>query len=472
MNRIFKKIFITGVAFMGIISSCTDEIMDEIDTNPNSPLEVPIALLMPQVTVSAAFGIAGTDLAWYSSVFVEHTTGVHGQLEAADKRTGINTTIVNNTWTNIYADQLQDLQLIINRGSEGGAEEGSWTSVGIAKVLFAHALGTATDVWGRVPYTEALSGAENRQPQFDSQESIYSALQVMLDEAIADLAKEPLTGPGETDFFYGGDAALWTKAAYALKARYYNRMSNIDPQGSATAALNAALNSFTGPEESMIFTDFTSDATGENPWFQESNDRGHHAVSVTIDNLLSTLNDPRREHFFTEIDGAIVPAPNGLAITDQAGVLYSRASSNVISATAPLPIITYDEVKFIEAEAHLRLSQPEQALDAYELAVTAALLRQGIEDQEAIDAYLSQAEVLPATLTLEHIIRQKYISFWIYQPIEAYNDFRRTGFPGLTNPISPAPRRFPYPQDEIAANQNIPSVTISSGVWWDDGSDD
>lgn len=472
MNHILKKFFITSIMFMTFITSCTDDVLDEIDTNPNSPLEVPIVLLMPQVTVSAAFGVSGTDLAWYSSVFVEHTTGVHGQLEDADKRSGINTTMVNNSWNTIYADQLNDLQTIIQRGSEGGEEEGSWTSVGIAKVLFAHSLGIATDLWGKVPYTQALQGSETRQPEFDDQQAIYSALQSMLDEAIADLAKEPETGPGAADFYYGGNAALWTKAAYALKARFHNRLSKIDPEGSATAALAAAQNSFASPAESMIFSDFTTDATGENPWYQESNDRGHHAVSATFDNILVELNDPRREHFATEVDGAIVPAPNGTAITDQAGVLYSRASSNVVNATAPLPIITYDEVKFIEAEAHLRLNQGEAALESYEMAVVAALMRQGIEDEEEIETYTSQASVMPATLTLEHVLTQKYISFWIYQPIEAYNDYRRTGIPTLTNTVGPPPRRFPYAQDEIAANQNVPVVPVSNGVWWDDQTED
>ncbi len=64
MKIIIKKIFITALILTGFISSCTDEIMDEIDTNPNSPLEVPIALLMPQVTVTAAFGVAGTVCKW------------------------------------------------------------------------------------------------------------------------------------------------------------------------------------------------------------------------------------------------------------------------------------------------------------------------------------------------------------------------------------------------------------------------
>jgi hypothetical protein len=52
-------------------------------------------------------------------------------------------------------------------------------------------------------------------------------------------------------------------------------------------------------------------------------------------------------------------------------------------------------------------------------------------------------------LTLENIITQKYIAFWLFQPIEAYNDYRRTLIPDLNNPVSPPPNRFPYPQDRL-----------------------
>jgi len=461
------RFLILGAFIATTMNSCTDSVLNEIGSNPNSPTEVPIKLLMPQVGVDLAFGVLGVDLAWYSSVFVEHTTGVHGQLEGADKRTEINSTMVNNSWNTIYADFLSDLEAIIERGSAGGAEEGAFTSVGIAKVLKAFGFSVATDLWGEVPFSEALKGSENRTPAFDSQETVYNGLFALLDSAIADLAMSSVS-PGSSDFYYGGNPELWTKAAYALKARLYNRLSKKDPQGSANNALAAIANSFSSPEESMIFSSFTTAATGQNPWFQELNDRSHHAVSVTMNSILEGLSDPRRELWFGDIDGEIVPAPNGTAVTDQAGSIYSRASESYLTATSPIPIITYDELKFIEAEANLRLGERDLAYAAYQEAVVAALERANVAGED-IDAYTSQAQVFTgaANLTLADIIRQKYVSFWLFQPIEAYNDYRRTGFPTLSNPISPPPQRFPYTQDEIASNTaNVPNVSFQTKVWW------
>ena len=467
MKILNKIILITGILCIGILHACSDDKFDEIGTNPNSPTEVPIKLLMPQVGVETAFAVSGTDLAWYSSVFVEHTTGVHGQLETADKRTGINSTIGNNSWNSLYAGALTDLQIIIARGSDGGQEEGNWTAVGIAKVLMAYNYSIATDLWGEVPFAGALQGRENRTPVFDDQEAVYTGMQDMLDEAIADLQKESVGTVGTADFYYNGDADSWIMAAFALKARLYNHLSRRDPLGTASSVLSALEGSFQDNSESLIFNSFTTDATGQHPWFQELNDRSHHAISTTFFDIIDELGDPRGELWFGTVEGDVVPAPNGIAETDQGGNIYSRASTSYLTATSPLPIITYDEIKFLEAEANLRLSKNAEAYQAYLDGIEAALVRAEVDEAE-IATYLAKSTVSvgESNLTLENIITQKYLSFWLFQPIEAYNDFRRTSIPVMNNPVSPPPNRFPYPQDEVAANPNVPERTIQNKVWW------
>ncbi len=76
-------------------------------------------------------------------------------------------------------------------------------------------------------------------------------------------------------------------------------------------------------------------------------------------------------------------------------------------------------------------------------------------------------------------MEQKYIALFLQ--FEAYNDWRRTGFPNdLTlakGALVPSiPLRFPYPQDELLNNAANVAATGSSGrllpalavpVWWD-----
>ena len=104
-------------------------------------------------------------------------------------------------------------------------------------------------------------------------------------------------------------------------------------------------------------------------------------------------------------------------------------------------------------------------------AVLAACRRAGITEEE-INAYVSQGTVFPGEggLTLDHIIRQKNISFWMFQSLEAYNDQRRTGIPEMNDPRG-TPLRLPYPPSEVNRNPNTPSnindVTIYEiPVWW------
>lgn len=452
-----------------LLLSCSDEILDEINSNPNAPTDVPISLLLPQATISTIHGVAGDGGGEFASFFVEHATNVH-----LNPRLPFN---VNSTvWGNTYST-LKDLRAIINKGSEGGNEEGQYTAVGIAKVLYAYTLSVGTDFFGEMPHSEALQGSENRAPAFDSQETLYTVLQQLLDEAIADLAKPSVGDVGRIDLIFEGDKEMWTKTAYALKARLHNRLSNIDPLGSAQDALDALELAYTSEIEHFTFDGYLPGNTNDNPWTGWQKQEQTYAVSETFIDLLQSFNDPgftdpRAEKWFTKINGEFVGAPSGEAQTDLTHAIYSAPSTaTVLYDDAPQPMITYDEMKFIEAEAQLRLGNAALANAAYEEAVTAALRRARIADAD-ITAYVNQGIVFPSegNLTLEHIIKQKNISFWMFQSIEAYNDQRRTGIPQMNDPRG-TPLRLPYPPSEVNRNPNTPpdinDVTIyERNVWW------
>ena len=149
------------------------------------------------------------------------------------------------------------------------------------------------------------------------------------------------------------------------------------------------------------------------------------------------------------VGGVVSPAPNGIAVTDQGGNIYSRASLNYLTPTSPLPIITYDELKFLEAEAYLRKDNTTEAYEAYLAGIEAAMERAQVEEDD-ITAYLARGTVsVVSILSAVSILA-----------------FRRTGIPTLNNPVGPPPNRFPYPQDEVAANPNVPDRTIQNKVWW------
>ncbi len=447
-----------------LLVACSQDKFDEIDTDPNNITSVGVNDILPSAQVKYFCSMCGSSTTTAISTYVEHSCNVHAEAMEVNRKTGLFGTAYGT---------LRDTREII----EQGTEEGAWIHVGIAQVIQAFALGMLTDCFGEVPWTEALQGSDNRNPKYDTQESIYDDLFVMLDDAISNLSKSA-TDPGKYDLLLGGDTEMWTKVAWGLKARYYNRLSNIDASGSATNALEAVANSFTSQDEGLIFSDYQNSTTYCNPISAEESDMKRFSASVTILNAINSFNDegyddPRAEIWFNKIDGEFIGAPNGENEEDTGKTKYSGISTdNVLYLAAPMPLLMYDEIKFIEAEANLRLGNYPESNAAYKEAVQVACSRAGLSDDE-VAAYIAQGSVFTddENLTLEMIIKQKFLSFFMMQPIEAFNDYRRTRIPSLYNTQDGIPERIVYPDTEYATNTNTPSnidlVTIyTEKVWW------
>ena len=85
---------------------------------------------------------------------------------------------------------MADAQVIINNGVEGGLFEHK-----VAKVIESHILTTLVDMFGDVPYSEALQFTDNLNPNLDSGEDIYNAALAMLDDAIANFNSDASADP-------------------------------------------------------------------------------------------------------------------------------------------------------------------------------------------------------------------------------------------------------------------------------------
>ncbi len=478
MRKFLNIVIISGLSIIMLLG-CKNS-LEELNIDPNNPIEVPMSTLFTSASTYFAYNTVGADMSWYSSLFSQHFAGAHNQMQNADQLL-ITSEDMNNFWQGgAYDGTLMDLTDLIRKAET----EGNNSFLGTARMLRAFTYSIATDAFGRIPYSEALKGDEILKPHFDNQQDIYQQLFAEIDQAISEMESGIVDDifSSNIDFIYGipadGDynvqMSLWIKAAYALKARLHIHLVKQDVSH-AGLAIAAASEAFTSNDDDMRFRGWNEAASGENSWYQFRNDRNQLAVSVTLVNMLENLNDPRLLVYIEPLaDNSIVGAPNGAAVQDQNGTLYSRASPNVISATSPSDLITFAEILFIQAEAYLLQSDQGNAKAAYEKGVVAALERSGI-DQAGIDAYLAQEDVLPAgNLTIEHVMNQKYLAAFPYMAFESWTDYRRTGFPTQTvNPNGPTPRRWLYPSSTRNNNGvNVPTTNLNSGVWWDDGTED
>lgn len=461
--------------------SCSESIMDEINNNINDPSDMVSRLIITDAMTGSAFSVAGGDFAFYSSIYIEHNTGVWGQFYNADIRSSqpTSSTTYNNAWNAVYTN-LYNLKIVQEKCSEGGSEEGNYHTLGIAQILTAYNLAALTDAMGDVPWTDAIQPGVIFTPMLDNQEDIYNDIFSLLDDAIANLDKESVYASiGVQDLIYGGETESWKKFAYGLKARYTMRLSLKAP--AYADVISSADQSFTSIDEQAQFN--YNGNTSQSPFYSMFQDRDYYGASQSLHNKLVERNDPRDDVFFMahpDVGGDLVFAPNGTA--NQVQSAYSVSAISTV--TAPTYLLSYHEIEFLKAEANVRLNNLPAAEEALNRAIRAAFQKVniGLTDAEAIDYFNSSVKPRFDANPLSEVMNQKYIAFFEEEAIEAYNDYRRLKAMGnnvinLDNPlnINRFPLRFSYGSEDVTTNTNVRDAygdgtyVYNENVWWAGG---
>ncbi|MDX5428001.1 MAG: SusD/RagB family nutrient-binding outer membrane lipoprotein [Bacteroidota bacterium] len=469
-----KNRFLTylSIAALTVSSVGCDKYFEDDVVSPNDPEKVTAALLMSNIQV-ATFASFGGQLTRQAHVMTQQMAGTNAgsqSVEIAQYNITEQTNV--NSWRAIYSGTIVNGKILIADFGDGNP----WYR-GITKVLLAMNFGLATDVWGDVPFTEAGQGLDgNLSPAYNSQEDVISGIQTLLDEAIAEL-KEPEANntliPASDDFIFAGDVDAWLKTAYLLKARYANRLSERDPNYPQsvldifTAASNdgAAMTS-AADDANMLF----GGGNGLNQWYAYEQSRsGYLRAGKTYVDMLNAQNDPRRPFFLTpDSSGTNF---SGTAVDDLQNVSSSYVGPYYASSSSPIPLTSYVEWKFIEAEANFRAGNTGPAATAYNDAIIASV--EQVTGAAADPAFVTAvASETGASITLEKIMTQKYMA--LFCQIETWADWRRTGFPalspnpnGVNNPLV-IPVRFIYSQEERQYNTSFPGTKrLNEPVWWD-----
>ena len=456
-----------------VITSCRQEL--DINVDPNNPSQASLSGLLSASQVGFAFALGGEGTRMPASI-VQHYAGHRAQpLDYAQYR--ITSSATDGTWTALY-NTLMDMKEMENKA----AASGNQAYLGVSKILQAHAFSVTTDLFGDIPFSQALQGRTNITPVYDKQEDIYPALITMIDEGVAALtaATETISG----DIVYGGDVTKWKKYGNSLKLRLLNHLSSRQPNAAANfLATNPSLIDTSADDAKVLFGSVASNA---NPIYQFDvlSGRKDQAVASTIVDKMKALSDPRVSVYFEPVAGNALGlkgqylgnAP-GNDTEDSQKNRYSRVGSAYASIKAPVVLMSAAEVNFIKAEVYHRASD-SRAQAAYQAAITQDFAALGLSSSSAA-TYLANANVAYDG-TLQRIMEQKWITMF-QASYESWVDWRRTGFPVLTpaanNMTSNViPRNLPYPEVEINSNRAnleagpgipIPYTGLSNRVWWD-----
>jgi len=434
----------------GALTSCEKYL--DVNDNPNNPISSTPNFLLPGIISNGIQTQMFTSLRtpYITQYLVSRTRNSGGNDQYY--LTNANST---NTFNYSYFQSGGNIPPMI----KAAQEEGSPYYVGAGKIMQALILAHVTDMLGDVPYSEAYQGGANYTPKYDPQEQIYATINQLLDEGIVEMSRpasdnfRPLysTAPSESgDILYKGDPAKWVKLCYALKARqlqHLTKKSSYDPN--AVLALCDKAFTSTADDAQIQFQVAVSPLTNTTNIFGTT--RANFGTATFSTNIIKYLNGTTYPGVVDPRFGIMAPSTStgadpgagttgnltpGSTITDFYASWYARDLGY-------FEVITYHELKFIEAEAAFRAGNKTRALAAYRAGIQAHMRKIGVGgtfsapavtfptiSEAQITAYLASSAVAQTVsetdLTLRRIMEQKYIAMFLNP--DSWSDLRRLDF--------------------------------------------
>jgi len=424
-----------GVTLVALTLGACDFI-SPIEANPNAVPEATVDQLFTGAQV-VSFFLSHGGLSRIAAIWTQQMAGTDRQFATFD-----NYVITDADFEDEFAALYTQGGLVDIRSGIAQAEAaGRRSYAGILKIHEAYLVGHISSFYGDIPYSEAVN-PDIETPVLDDQAAVYAAVQSLLDEAIADLAAGG-AGPGSVDQNFAGNVARWTAVANTLKARFHLHWAEVNGATAYTAARTAALAGIQQAAGTWR-SKFGTSQTETNLWTQFMIDRSGYVASGDYMVPLMVANaDPRIGLYYSEASpGVYTPRVSLLADPGYGAADYD------------LPIASCSENYFMLAEAEFALGNEPGA----RTAANAALDCNEAELGTTIDLSTEQAIIngLAGAALFDEIMEQKYIALFLNP--EAYNDYKRTCRPAITERTGGMPGRLFYASQERQANPNVPQT--------------
>lgn len=457
-----------------VLSSGCSEFLD-VNTNPNGPQSVSANLYLPPmlywIVVSPQFDgrfVGHYTQEWISSAAANdpaQSWGHMGYQPGSDNGA--------QQWRDVYWSLGQNL---IDMNTKAQAEQ-RWDLLGVGLILKAWGWQVLTDLHGEIIVQQAFDPTRTKF-DYDTQEFAYQEVKRLLDSAIVLLNRtdgavnQAYLAVG--DKIYNGDRTKWLKVAYGLRALHLNHYSNKgSPLYNAAAVIADVDASFTSNADDALvgYPGTSTDFLDYNFWGRTRNNITLYRQTQFVVDLMNG----------TQFGGVVDPRMSRMLAIDSANTSYRGLDINAVTIAAPfgaltvaqrpmnffgypstgglglparylfadrsrMPFMTYAQLQFIKAEAALRDGQPGVARTAYLNGIGAHVDFVNARHVEAgattapislteKSAFLADPNIAPATVTLSHIMSQKYIAQWAWGHNELWMDMRRYHYTDL-DPVS------------------------------------
>ncbi len=385
-------------------------------------------------------------------------------------------------------------------------------ALAVSEIINVSVFAQLADIYGPVPYTRIGVDGSLVAP-YDSQEDIYRTCLKKLSESVDILAERSGSSiNSNADIVFHGDVKKWIRYANTLRLRLAMRMVYAAPgtaRTEAEAAVNHPFGTMADNSDNAKFTHPT-----QNLYYLTCIQWGDYRASADIVSYMNGYGDPRRAAYFTVSGYGSKPYAGwrrGTRMTDSNG---GNQCSNVnVKMSDDMMWMNAAEAMFLKAEGALRgWDMGGSAQSFYEEGIRLSFAQWNVQ---GADSYIADNVSVPEDYTdlsgkgygstlkgkitiawdesagfeknLERIITQKWIANWRATGVEAWSEFRRTGYPQLLTAgvnlsggvikDSGFARRLKYPVSELTGNTENYNSAISellkgsddmaTRVWWD-----
>jgi hypothetical protein len=434
-------------------AACTDYL--DVNTNPNAPQAVSanlyLAPMLHWMVTSPQFD--GRFIGRYTQEWT-----LPGTVLSTWDRMGYDPSSDNGAqqWRDVYWSLGQNL---VDMNAKATAEQ-RWDLLGVGLILKAWGWQVLTDMHGEIIVKEAIDQSKFSF-DYDSQQYAYEEVIKLLDSAIVLLNRTDgavdRTYLARGDKIYNGDRLKWLKVAYGFKAINLNHYSNKSTYDPAAVIANVD-KSLAGNVDDPLLTYPNTNNDDTNFWgYTRDNITNYRQTQFVLGLMNGTqfggTQDPRMTRMLS-------PSPDGvyrgldvnvvgfgaMTATQQPNNFYGYPGRTNIGTKNPgrylfddkakIPLMTYSQLQFIKAEAALRMGDQATAKTAYVNGISSHIDFVNARNQDngqtptqitAAEkaAFLADPNIVPATLTLSHIMSQKYIAEWAWGHNELFMDMRR-----------------------------------------------
>ncbi|GHV10535.1 hypothetical protein FACS1894162_4980 [Bacteroidia bacterium] len=438
------------------MGGCSDYL--DVNHDPTALETIPDAkVLLPAAEMGVANNVMGWHFGFGGGFWVEYWTQSYNASQFKSLCEYLPQDF-NIAYQSIMSQPLTDLKRI-KTDTEADENKGYYF---VAEALSIFTWQLVTDVWGDMPYSEALQGNEGLlHPKQDKQQDIYADLLKRVDDLLAINLNESSIN-GTYDYIYNGDLNAWHQFANALKVKLNLRLS--ETSGYNNAALLNFIESadLLAASAKIPGTVWADDVEGKRHPMREFEAGGANYLSGNVIaaknffDYLNVNNDPRLVKLFSGDKGAFFGDFDSKADSDGNTTADDKETyaKVVFGSTMDLMLMSDWEINFYIAEVYARANSPK-AKDYYEAGVKASLTQHGITDYSILETGYAKWVEGSEEAKIKQIAMQKWVANCNYQHIESFLERNRTKYPAVNDIDIAADRAYAF------ANFPVGDLTIS-----------